>query len=293
MKKDKQSILKASEDTELMTFLIEELPGKSRNNIKSLLLHRQVSINNKAISQYNHIVKKDQEVVVNWNKKRVGNDNLNGLEILFEDEHILVVTKPVGLLSIASEKERENTAYNILKGYLKNQDTDNKIFVVHRLDKGTSGVMIFAKSAKAQHILQTEWKKRVKERIYVAVVEGNMKKESDTIISYLAENKAFVTYSTKDKSEGKKAVTHYKVIKRNKKYSLLELKLGTGRKNQIRCHMKEEGHSIIGDKKYGARSNPIKRLGLHALSIEFKHPITDKIMKFDTRIPYKFTQLLK
>jgi 23S rRNA pseudouridine1911/1915/1917 synthase len=293
MKKSKKTTLKTTVDIELMTFLMEKLEGKSRNNIKSLLVHRQVSINNRAISQYNHIVKAGQEVVIDWNKQRVENNNFSGLEILFEDEHIIVALKPSGMLSIATNKERTNTAYNILKTYLKEKDESNKIFIVHRLDQGTSGVMIFSKSEEAQQILQSEWKKKVKERIYVAVVEGNVQKEQNTVISYLAENKAFVTYSTKDESKGKKAVTHYKVIKKNKKYSLLELKLGTGRKNQIRCHMMEEGHSIIGDKKYGATGNPIKRLGLHALSIEFFHPITNKLMKFDTRIPAKFSQLVR
>lgn len=291
--KKREVVLKCSNDCELMTFLIENLKGKSRNNIKSLLLHRQVSINGRPLSQYNHIVKSGQEVLVNFDKQRVDN-NVNGFEILFEDKDIIVITKPVGLLSIATDKEKERTAYNILKDHVKNQDNSNKIFIVHRLDKGTSGVMVFAKSAKAQHILQTEWKKRVQERTYVAVVEGKVKKDTDTIVSYLKENKAYVTYSVPNtEKEGKKAVTHYKVLKRNKKYSLVELKLGTGRKNQIRCHMKELGHSIIGDKKYGAQSNPIKRLGLHALSLVFKHPITDKIMRFDTRIPIKFTTLVK
>lgn len=294
MKKGKKdTILKVTEDRELMEFLIENLKGKSRNNIKSLLVHRQVSINNRVATKYNHPLKEGQEVVISWEKRRVDN-NANGLEILFEDDHIIVITKPVGLLSIATEKEKRNTAYNMLREHVKQTDPKNKIFIVHRLDKGTSGVMVFAKTEKAQHVLQTEWKKRVQERIYVAVVEGKMKKDSDTIVSYLAENKAYVTYSvTGDKKEGKKAVTHYKVLKRNKKYSLVELKLATGRKNQIRCHMKEQGHSIIGDKKYGANGNPIKRLGLHALSLVFKHPITDELMRFDTRIPNKFTSLVK
>ena len=295
MKGKKSSVRKiiAKEEIELMKLLIMELEGKSRNNIKSLLLHRQVSINNKAISQYNHIVKKDQEVIVSWNKTRSEN-NVSGFEILFEDKDIIVISKPVGLLSIATDKEREVTAYNILKKHVKTSNPNAKIFVVHRLDKGTSGIMLFAKTEESQQILQTEWKKRVQERIYVAVVEGQMKKDEDTIISYLKENRAFVTYSTTENDrEAKKAVTYYKVLKRNRNYSLVELKLGTGRKNQIRCHMKEAGYSITGDKKYGATKNPIKRLALHALSLEFKHPITNKIIRFDTRIPSKFSNLLK
>lgn len=292
MKRKNELRIKVTKEMELMSFLMEKLEGKSRNNIKSLLLHRQVSINNKAISQYNHVLKEGQEVIINFNKTRV-DDHVNGFEILFEDEHIIVITKPVGLLSVATDKEKDKTAYNILKKHVKESDPSNKIFIVHRLDKGTSGVMIFAKSEKAQQILQSEWKKRVQERIYIAVVEGKMKLEANTIISYLAENKAYVSYSTPNEKEGKKAVTHYKVLKANKKYSLLELKLGTGRKNQIRCHLKEEGNSIIGDPKYGAKTNPIKRLGLHALAIKFIHPITNELLSFDTRIPTQFTNLVK
>ena len=180
-----------------------------------------------------------------------------------------------------------------LKNYLKEKNPKDKIFVVHRLDRDTSGVMIFAKSEKAQDILQTTWNDSVKERTYVALVEGNVKKDSDTIISYLAENKAMITYSTDNEEEGKKAVSHYKVLKRNKNYSLLEVNIETGRKNQIRVHMQDLGHSVVGDKKYGSTKNPIKRLGLHAHTIVFKHPITKEVLSFTSKIPEAFLSLFK
>lgn len=292
--KDKISTLKATEPCELMSFLLENLPGKkSRNNIKSLLLHRQVKVGTKTISQYNHMLNPGDTVEVNWNKVRTSVTDTKGIEILFEDEHIIVVSKDTGLLSIATDKQQERTAYNILKEHVKNEDADNKVFIVHRLDKDTSGVMMFAKTAEAQQIMQTNWKKLVQERTYVALVEGRIEKDSETLISWLKENKAFVTYSSKTDNGGKKAVTHYRVLKRNKAFSMAEVKIATGRKNQIRIHMKELGHPIIGDKKYGASGSPIKRLGLHALILAFKHPITNEIHRFETRIPKKFTDLFR
>lgn len=284
------TIFNVKEKAELMNFLINNLPKKSKNNIKSLLVHRQVWVNNKPITQYNYLLEPGKTVTINWNKVRV-EENYKGVKILFEDKDIIVIQKQAGLLSIASEKEKEKTAYNILKEHVKSEDPRNKIFVVHRLDRETSGVMMFAKTPKMQQTLQTSWKKIVQERKYIAVVEGNVKHEKDTIISWLKENNALVIYSSPTDNGGKKAVTNYNVLKKNKNYSLVELNIDTGRKNQIRVHMKELGHSIIGDKKYGATVNPINRLGLHALVLAFKHPETGKILRFETRIPIKFTNL--
>ncbi len=289
----KSLILKVEEPNELMKFLLENLKGKSRNNIKSLLVHKQVRVGNKSISQYNHPLNIGDTVEVQWSKVRTTSKGNSGVEILFEDEHVIVISKDTGLLSMGTEKEQEKTAYNFLKDHVKNTDPNNKIFIVHRLDRETSGVMMFAKTPDAQHIMQTNWKKLVQERTYVALVEGKIQKNSDTMITWLKENNAFVTYSSSTDNGGKKAVTHYKVLKRNKGYSLAEVKIATGRKNQIRIHMKELGHPIVGDKKYGAHTNPIKRLGLHAQVLAFKHPITGEILRFETRIPKKFTDLFK
>ncbi len=285
--------LKVSEAAELMTFLMENLSGKSRNNIKSLLVHRQVRVGNKTISQYNHPLKAGDTVEVQWAKVRTSTSNTKGVEILFEDDHLIVISKDTGLLSMGTDKQQERTAYNILKEHVKVSGPENKVFIVHRLDRDTSGVMMFAKTPEAQQIMQSNWKKQVQERTYVALVEGRIKKDSDTMISWLKENSAFVTYSSKTDNGGKKAVTHYNVLKRSKGYSLAEVKIATGRKNQIRIHMKELGHPIVGDKKYGASTNPLRRLGLHAQVLAFKHPITNEILRFETRIPKKFTDLFK
>ncbi|WP_294704566.1 RluA family pseudouridine synthase [uncultured Fusobacterium sp.] len=280
---------KVDKDSELMKFLMEKMPENSRNSIKSLLTQRKIMVDDKIVSQYNAPLKVGQLVTIN--KTKVAKHNLNGVTILFEDNDILVVEKERGILSIATKNEREKTAYNILKNYLKEKNPKDKIFVVHRLDRDTSGVMIFAKSEKAQDILQTTWNDSVKERTYVALVEGNVKKDKDTIISYLAENKAFITYSTDNEEEGKKAISHYKVLKRNKNYSLLEVNIETGRKNQIRVHMQDIGHSVVGDKKYGSTKNPINRLGLHAHTIVFTHPITKEVLSFTSKIPEAFLSI--
>lgn len=280
---------KVDKDSELMKFLMEKMPQNSRNSIKSLLTQRKIMVDNKIVSQYNAPLKEGQLVTIN--KTKVAKHNLEGVTVLFEDKDILVVEKERGILSIATKNEKEKTAYNILKNYLKEKNPKDKIFIVHRLDRDTSGVMIFAKSEKAQDILQTTWNDSVKERTYVALVEGNVKKDKDTIISYLAENKAFITYSTDNENEGKKAISHYKVLKRNKNYSLLEVNIETGRKNQIRVHMQDMGHSVVGDKKYGSTKNPINRLGLHAHTIVFTHPITKELLSFTSKIPDAFLSL--
>ena len=282
---------KVDKDNELMKFLMEKMPQNSRNNIKSLLTQRRVMVDDVIVSQYNAPLKEGQ--IVSITKTKITKHKLEGVSIVYEDNDILVVETERGILSVATQNEREKTAYNILKNYLKEKNPKDKIFVVHRLDRDTSGVMIFAKSEKAQDILQTTWNDSVKERTYVALVEGNVKKDSDTIISYLAENKAMITYSTANEEEGKKAVSHYKVLKRNKNYSLLEVNIETGRKNQIRVHMQDLGHSVVGDKKYGSTKNPIKRLGLHAHTIVFKHPITKEVLSFTSKIPEAFLSLFK
>ncbi|MBS5037352.1 MAG: RluA family pseudouridine synthase [Fusobacterium sp.] len=275
-----------------MKFLIENLPNKNRNNIKSLLKNKQVLVDGAAISQFNHPLNPGQEVMIT--ESRFSDKDMKGIKVVYEDEYLIAVEKASGILSIATDKEREKTAYNIVKNYVKSRNPLEKLFIVHRLDRETSGVMIFAKTEEMQQILQTNWQKMVLERTYVAVVEGKVEKNSDTIISYLKENSAFVTFSSDKEIEGsKKAVTHYTVLKRSKGFSLVEANIETGRKNQIRVHMQSLGHSVVGDKKYGATTNPLGRLGLHAKSIIFKHPKTGKVLSFQTGIPAKFSGMFK
>jgi 23S rRNA pseudouridine1911/1915/1917 synthase len=282
--------LKVSEEAELMTFLIEKLPQKNRNNIKSLLRNRQVAVNGQLISQYNHLLLPHQEVEIRWNRGLDAN-HYKGLTIVFEDEHLIVINKSEGLLSISTDNKTERNAYSILREHIKVQNPDNKIFIVHRLDRETSGIMLFAKSIEIQSMLQEWWHSAAKERYYLALVEGEVKEKEGKITSYLAENAAFVVYSVRNLKDGQLAITHFEAMKSNRQFSLLKMKLETGRKNQIRVHCQDMGHPIVGDKKYGAKSNPIGRVGLHAWILGFEHPVTQEYMRFETPIPPKFLRV--
>jgi len=287
---ERQTRLLVSEPSELMLFLIDKMPNKGRNNIKSLLTHRQVMVGEKVVTQYNHLLNPGQEVVINWSLVR-DEERVKGLKIIYEDSELIVIDKPHGLLSIASDDEKQNTAYHQLTDYVRIDNPDNRIFVVHRLDRDTSGVMLFAKNEEVKHVLQDGWKKLVVDRAYVAVVEGRIEKKEDIVKSWLLETKTKMMYSSSTPGDGLEAITRYKVLQAGSKYSLLEIRLETGRKNQIRVHMKDIGHSIIGDKKYGSTTNPIGRLGLHAHILAFHHPVTDELMRFETEVPKKFSRL--
>ena len=290
--KERQTRMLVSEPMELMTFLIEKLPHKARNNIKSLLTHRQVLVNEKVVTQYNHLLKVGQEVVVNWSLVR-DEEQIKGLKIIYEDSELIVIDKPAGLLSIASDSEKQYTAYHQLTEYVRRDNSENRIFIVHRLDRDTSGVMLFSKNEAVKHLLQDAWKDIVVDRAYIAVVEGKVETKEGTIQSWLKETKTKLMYSSSIKGDGLEAITHYRVLQAVSKYSLLEIRLETGRKNQIRVHMKDIGHSIIGDKKYGSTTNPIVRLGLHAHILSFKHPVTGELLSFETEVPKKFSRLFR
>ena len=201
--------------------------------------------------------------------------NKDKLKILYEDKYLIIVSKPHNMLTISTDKEKENTLYNRVSLYVKKQHKSNKIFIVHRLDKDTSGIVVFAKSTLVKQQLQNNWDNVI--RKYVALVEGKIEK-SDIIKNYLAETKTLQTYITNDKKIGKLAITKYKPIKVENNSTLIDLEILTGRKNQIRVHMASIKHPIIGDKKYGSTKNPYRRLCLHAYYIEFMHPILKKII---------------
>jgi 23S rRNA pseudouridine1911/1915/1917 synthase len=281
-----------TEQMELMKFLLEKLAGKGRNQIKGILARGQVSVEGKKSTQYNHLLEIGQTVAISWSMVE-DEKPISGLKILFEDEDLIVINKEAGLLSIASEKEKSETAYHFLMEHIRRKHPKNRIFVVHRLDRDTSGVMMYAKSKEVQQSLQNSWKETVQDRRYVALVEGAVQKPEGTITSWLTESKTLKMYSSPTPNGGQKAITHYKVLHKNKNYSLLEVQLETGRKNQIRVHMQELGHSIVGDKKYGSSQNPIGRMGLHALGITFQHPTTGQLMNFETDIPGKFLRMVK
>lgn len=275
------------EPSELLNFLFEKMPSRSKKSVKGILGRGQVLINGKSTTQFNDSLKEGDLIQIEKSSSKHHAD-IRGLKVLHEDDDIIVIEKEAGLLSIASEKENRFTAFRLLSDYMQTVNPKNRIFIVHRLDKDTSGVMIFAKNKMVQKRLQDAWDETVSERTYIALVEGNVKK-GGTITSYLSEDKTLKVHSSNNENNGKKAITHYKVLKAIRGFSLLQINLSTGRKNQIRVHMSDLGHPIVGDKKYGARTRPIKRLGLHAHAIAFKHPATGKKVRFESKVPDSFT----
>ncbi|MFB9860443.1 RluA family pseudouridine synthase [Salinicoccus siamensis] len=276
------------EPSELLKFLFAAMPSRSRKSVKDHLSHGQVFVNGEGTTQFNDPLEHGDHVKI-LPKIASKNVKIKGIKILHEDDDIVVIEKDAGILSIASDKEKQLTAYRQLATYLKEVNPKNRIFVVHRLDRETSGIMIFAKSKYIQQKLQNAWKEAVPERMYIALVEGKVK-ESGTITSWLTENKALIMRSSKNPNKGKKAVTHYEILKSDRNFTLLQVNLETGRKNQIRVHMQEIGHPIVGDKKYGSRINPIGRIGLHAHAMSFIHPTTKATMRFESAIPKSFTK---
>ncbi|MDH5656191.1 MAG: RNA pseudouridine synthase [Spirochaetia bacterium] len=216
-------------------------------------------------------------------KKKDRNRLPQGVKLIHEDRNLIIVDKPPGLLTVSTQKEKFKTVYSILSDTVKRTNPRNKIFIIHRLDKDTSGILIFAKSEKMKKAMQNQWETCEKE--YLALIEGCPEKTEDTIVSYLAENKMKRVYSTKDSSSGKLSKTFYRVIKKKKKMSLVKVKLLTGRKHQIRVHFADLGHPVLGDQKYGKGKESSVRLALHAYSISFFHPVEKKDFEYKTDLP--------
>lgn len=279
-------VLKVEKEDTLLNYLYNADLPYSRSKIKSLLKHNCVSINSEATTQFDDPVEKGDTIVVIPHNRSLDTP----LNIIYEDNHLLVIDKPYGLLTIATDKNEDITAYKLASAYVKKEKSTNKIFVVHRLDRDTSGVLMFAKNQKTQSEFQKNWNQNVKDRNYIAIVEGNIKKEEGTITSYLKENKTTHMYSS---DEGLKAITHYKVIRQMKENSVVSIRLDTGRKNQIRVHMLEMGHPIVGDRKYNAKTNPLKRMGLHAYRLKIENPITEKVYDFKAPLPRNFIRFTR
>ena len=278
----------------LLAFVEENMTGRSRTDMKSWLRNGQIRINGNITKAFDAPVEPGMVVEINTSRAFVTLHHPR-LQLVYEDDDIIVVNKGYGLLSVnipnPAQKKIES-AYDIIRDYVKRKDPRNKIFVVHRLDRDTTGLMMFAKSEEAQEILRHNWNNFVLERHYIAVVEGIVKDDSGVVKSRLAENSRFQVYSTENQDEGKLAVTRYKVLKRGRGSSLLEFALDTGRKNQIRVHASEMGHPISGDKKYGASTSRAGRLCLHAKTLRFAHPITRKDLAFEAPVPPVFFKAL-
>ena len=280
-----------NEPCELLDFLLKTFSSQSRNSVKSLLSSHRVSINGAPVTQFNFKLFPKDVVIITKNPIR--RKLRHNLPIIFENDELIVINKPSKLLSVPSDNEKGSTAFRMVNDYLQQKDKHNRAYIVHRIDEDTSGVLMFAKNEKIAHLLtdKDNWNQLVKKRGYYAVVEGAMEKDSGTVKSYLKKNAQNMMYSSKKPGDGQLAITHYKVMKRNENYTLLDVNIDSGRKNQIRVHMGDLSHYIIGDDKYGEPVNPIKRLGLHAYCLEIIHPISGKLMTFKAPMPKEFENL--
>lgn len=279
------------ESAELMDFISEKLKGKSRTGIKSLLSNKQVYVDDRAVTQYNFMLHPGQVVSISSEKAQKA-ISLKGLKIIYEDEYIIVINKEAGILSIASENEKLNTAYGILSNYVEMHGSTNKVFIVHRLDRDVSGLMVFAKDSESKFTLQNMWHTESPERVYTAVVHGRVTKTEETIISWLTENQNFQVFSSPNPNGGQKAVTSYKLIEAQDHCSLLEIRTETGKKNQIRVHLQDIDHPALGDKKYGGQRMFSNRIYIHANFLKFEHPVTKKEMEFTSPLPQEFKTVM-
>lgn len=279
-------------DARLLDFLYQAMPDRKRTTVKDYLRHRQVMVDGNVTSQWDTPVGPASLIRVNTSREFQTLANPR-LRIVYEDDDIIVVNKGYGLLSVGTDTKREGTAYSILRDYVKRVNPRNKLFIVHRLDQHTSGLMLFAKTEQAKETMQHNWNNMVLERRYVAVVEGGTPEPPEgQVRTLLAENSEHVVYVTDNPAEGREALTEYCTLAARGNYALLELELATGRKNQIRVHMQHIGHPIAGDRKYGAKTSPIHRLALHARTLRFVHPVTRRDMNFSTPVPAAFRKML-
>lgn len=275
----------------LLDFLLENVKGQSRNNIKKILSRKCVAIDGAPITQFDFELSKGDTVIVS--KSPIKPKNRSRLSILYEDDEFIVVDKPFGILSVANDKEKANTAYRYVTDYVQAKNKKNRIYVVHRIDRETSGVLMFCKNENIRDIMQEKWNDIVTKRGYYAVVDGKLKEKKGRIKSYLKMNKENMMYISKSSKNAQLAITNYEVMKENDAYSLLDVSIDSGRKNQIRVQLGELGNYIIGDDKYGEPTDPLNRLGLHAYNLTFNHPITNKEYKISSKIPSNFLGLFK
>ena len=279
--------LKVEKEGELLDYLYNNL-DMPKKRIKQYLTHGSIFVNNNRTTKYNYKLIPGMNIVIDTDSK---NKKTLPFDILFEDDHIIVVNKPSGLLTIATAKEKDKTLYHIVREYLVSKVKNAKIFIVHRLDKDTSGIVVLAKDEKTKNKLQENWNEYVTLREYVAVVHGHLKNESDRIVQKLKETKTNLVYPTKDE-DGKEAITNYKVIKENENYSMVSINIETGRKNQIRVAFQTLRNPIVGDKKYGDQRDKETRLYLHANRLKMYYPELKKDILFETPTPNEFKKIM-
>lgn len=274
----------AKMESNLIDYLVENT-DYTKTKIKSLLKYKNITVDGKVPIQHDFILKKGQVIEISKEKKVT---KINNIDIIYEDKDYLVVNKPSGMLTISTEKEKNRTLYHMVREYVHGKRKNEKVFIVHRLDRETSGLVLFCKNEELRNKIQENWENVAVKREYAAVVLGTLEKKKDRLVSYLKENKANVVYVSNSR-DGKQAITNYEVVKENKN-SLLKILIETGRKNQIRVQLNEIGHPIIGDKKYGDIKG--KRLLLCAKRLDIRDPRTKKILSFEINVPREFMRNL-
>ncbi len=278
--------LVVNKDSELLEYLYEHL-DMPKKRIKQYLIHGSVYVEDDRVTQYNYPLVAGMKITIDTNSKHIKN---LPFEIVFEDDHLIVVNKPSGLLTIATEKEKERTLYHIVRDYVISKNPRGRIFIVHRLDKDTSGIVLFAKDEKTKNQLQEHWNEYVSLREYTAIVSGHPKEESGQIVQYLKETKTNLVYVSRHE-DGKKAITNYSTVKSSKHYSMLKITIDTGRKNQIRVAFASKKTPIVGDKKYGDKTKS-NRLFLHANRLKIYYPVIRKDILFEIAIPNEFKKFI-
>lgn len=285
---DQYNRLECLEEKPLLEWLLLNLK-ESKSKVKAILKGRGIIVNGKKVTQYDYQLKPGDKIAVSKSKR---NDTFHNrfVKLVYEDRHLVVIEKAVGILSMAAGHSSLNVK-SVLDDYFKTTRQKCTAHVVHRLDRDTSGLMIYAKDKETELLLERDWHNIVYDRRYVAVVSGEMEDNEGTISNWLKDNKAYITFSSPVDNGGKWAVTHFHVLNRSINHSLVEYRLETGRKNQIRVHSADMGHPVCGDIKYGNGDDPIHRLCLHAYVLCFYHPITHERMEFETPIPVAFRKL--
>ncbi len=275
----------------LLEFLLENVTNKSKTKIKATLQGRGIKVNGKIVTQFDFPLMPGMKVSVSKSKQ---NDIFKSryVKIVYEDKYIIIIEKNVGILSMAAGHKSLNVK-SVLDDYFKKSRQRCTAHVVHRLDRDTSGLMIYAKDMETEQVLEHNWHEIVYDRRYVAVLSGEMEEDGGTVANWLKDNKAYVTYSSPVDNGGKYAVTHFHTLARTTEHSLVEFSLETGRKNQIRVHSADMGHPVCGDEKYGNGDDPLHRLCLHAYVLCLYHPVTGEAMEFSTMIPTAFSKLFK
>lgn len=281
-------VITVKENAPLLEYLINNV-SESRSKLKATLQGRGIAVNGRMVTQFDYQLKAGDKIIISRHKKQ-NQFKSRYVKIVYEDRWLVVVEKNIGILSMAAGHSSLNVK-SVLDDYFLKSRQKCRAHVVHRLDRDTSGLMVYAKDIETEQILEHNWHQIVYDRRYVAVVSGEMEQDNGTIANWLKDNKAYITYSSPTDNGGKYAVTHFQVLNRTTEHSLVEYKLETGRKNQIRVHSADMGHPVCGDVKYGNDDDPLHRLCLHAYMLCFTHPVTGEPMEFSTPIPTAFRSL--